>query len=82
MKKNLILAALASTLFSCSEFEARDFLTYEEMHSYNDTGNWCVDYTNRECSNDPYLLSNPEFCADWWGILLDDCPTGYYKWSE
>jgi len=82
MKKILILSALAASLFSCSEFEPRDFVTYEEMHGNNSTGNWCVDYTNKECSKDPYLLESRENCAGWWGVLLDDCPKSYYKWSN
>ena len=44
----------------------------------NPSGTWCVDHDSRDCSNHPDHLSSPQACADeWFGILLDYCPSGY-----
>ena len=45
----------------------------------NTSGNWCVDHDWEECTNDPDYLSSPQDCADWSGVLQDDCPAGYAK---
>jgi len=45
----------------------------------NPYGTWCVDHDWEECTNDPDYLSSPLACADWSGVLQDDCPAGYEK---